>query len=828
MNNAPTTLTPMPTPTPIKFVSWTGRSPSTTTPVNAFRAASLVTLAALLALATPATGRAAAVQNQRQTGQVTEREYARAEQFLPWNAAKLVSGDQVAPEFFDGDRFWYRSRTPVGHEFVVVDPAAASRAPAFDHARLAAALSLAADTAYEGASLPFDEFEFVNGGGAVRFHLSDSVRWTCDLADYACSGPDAVPPPSDAERPSPDGRWIAFQRDENLWVRDATSGDETQLSLDGEADFGYGAIPEGCCQEITSRRQERERSPVLQWSPDSRRVATHRYDERNVERFHLLEAADGRPVLHSWAYALPGDSVVPTSELWIFDVDDGASVRAQVEPQPGFFTRGDTAYADVQWTADGRYLFYTHRSRDFKSYKLYKVDAATGDATQLLEETGPTYVELNQLTYSPPAWRVLGDGSEFLWWSERDGFGHLYLYDGDGTLKNRVTAGPWLVTELIAVDEENRTAYFTAAGREEGRHPYFTHLYSADLDGSGNSAGSDGSSARLLTPENAVHRIVASPSGRYFIDSYSTPETPPVAVVRGRDGGVRLTVETADISRLEEAGWIPPVPFEARGRDGVTPVYGLLWFPSRFDATRSYPVVDYIYPGPQIGAVTRYDFSASGRGNGRALAELGFVVFAVDAFGTPMRSKAFHDGYYGNMGDNGIPDHISALKELAGRHPQLDLGRVGILGHSGGGFSSTDAILRYPDFYKVAVSGAGNHDNRGYHFPWGEKYQGLLEENADGTDNYDSQANQNLAANLNGKLLLHYGTLDDNVHPNMTVRLVEELIRHNKDFDMFVLPNRNHGYANEPYVLRRTWDYFVEHLLGKAPPREYEITGPSG
>ncbi len=786
--------------------------PTTTNLARLFACSGPFAVAALLAIATPVVGQAT-------TGQVTDREYARAEQFLPWNAAKLVSGDQVAPEFFDGDRFWFRSRTSTGHEFVVVDPAAASRVPAFDHARLASALSVAADTAYEGGALPFDEFEFVNGGGAIRFHVADSVRWTCDLAGYACSGPEAVPQRSDAERPSPDGRWIAFARDENLWVRDADGGEETQLSRDGEEDFGYGAVPEGCCQEITNRRQEQERPPVLQWSPDSRRIATHRYDERNVERLHLLEAADGRPVLHSWAYAMPGDSVVPTSELWIFDVDNGGSVRAQVEPQPGFFTRGDTAYVDVQWSADGRHVFYTHRSRDFKTYKLYKVDAATGAATELLEETGPTYVELNQLTYSPPAWRVLGDGAEFLWWSERDGFGHLYLYDGDGTLKGRVTEGPWLVEELIAVDEESRTAYFTAAGREEGRHPYFTHFYSASLDGSG---------ARLLTPEDAVHRVVASPSGRYFVNTYSTPETPPVTVVRGRDGSVRLTVETADVSRLEEAGWIPPVPFEARGRDGVTPVYGLLWFPSSFDPTQSYPVVDYIYPGPQIGAVTRYDFSAAGRGNGRALAELGFVVFAVDAFGTPMRSKAFHDGYYGNMGDNGLPDHISALKELAGRHPQLDLGRVGIFGHSGGGFSSTDAILRYPDFFKVAVSGAGNHDNRGYHFPWGEKYQGLLEENADGTDNYDSQANQNLAANLKGKLLLHYGTLDDNVHPNMTIRVVDELIRHNKDFDMFVLPNRNHGYSNEPYVVRRTWDYFVEHLLGKTPPREYEVTGPSG
>ena len=630
--------------------------------------------------------------------QITERDYARAEQFLPWNAAKLISGDQVAPEFFDGDRFWFRSRTPSGHQFVVVDPAAPSRGPAFDHDRLAAALSLAADTAYEGRDLPFTEFDFVNGGGSVRFQVADSVQWTCDVRAYTCAGPSDEPAPSAAERSSPDGRWIAFTRDENLWVRDADTGDEIQLSRDGEADFGYGAVPEGCCREITSRRANTERSPVLQWSPDSRRIATHRYDEREVERFHLIEAADGRPILHSWAYALPGDSIIPTSELWIFDVEGRAGVRADVDPQPGNFTRGDTTYADLQWTADGRSVFYTHRSRDFKSTKLFRVDAATGTATELLDETGPTYVELNQFTALPPAWRVLGDGSEFLWWSERDGFGHLYLYDGDGTLKNRVTSGPWLVTELIAVDEASRSVYFTAVGREEGRHPYFIHLYSAGLDGS---------EPRLLTPEDAVHQITVSPSGRYFIDSYSTPETPPTAVVRGRDGRVAQTVETSDLSRLKEAGWIPPVPFQARGRDGVTSVYGLLWFPSNFDPAKSYPVVDYIYPGPQVGAVTRYDFSAAGRGNGRALAELGFIVFAVDAFGTPLRSKAFHDGYYGNMGDNGLPDHISALKELAGRYSQIDLARVGIFGHSGGGFSSTDAILRHPDFFQGCGVGRG-------------------------------------------------------------------------------------------------------------------------
>ncbi len=745
--------------------------------------------------------------------------YARAEQFLSWRAEQLVTGNPGAPQFFDGDSFWYRTRASSGHVFVAVDPNAPRRSLAFDHDRLAAALSLARDTSYEGGRLPFESFDFVEGRTAIQFSLGDTLEWRCDIRSYQCEGPRPPRSPAPDERSSPDGRWIAFARDENLWVRSAETGEEFAMTRDGEEDYGYAAIPEGCCQEITSRRSEARRPPVLQWSPDSRRIATHRYDERGVGRFHLLEAADGRPVLHSWAYPLPGDSIIPTSELWIFDLDTRAGVRAEVDPQPGYFTRGDTTFADVQWSADGEAVFYTTRSRDFRSYVLHRVDATTGAASEVLTETGPTYVELNQFTRYPPAWRVLEDGEEIVWWSERDGFGHLYLYGAGGAMKRKLTQGPWIVTQLLAVDLERGTVLFAAAGREEGRHPYYEHLYSVSLDGG---------PPTLLSPQDAHHALVAAPSGRYFVDRYSTPTDAPATVLRDASGRELLTLEEADISGLEQAGWTPPLPFRAKGRDGVTEVRGLLWFPSDFDPRKRYPVVDYIYPGPQVGAVTDYGFSASGRGQTRALAELGFIVFAVDAFGTPIRSKAFHDAYYGNMGDNGLPDHISALRELAARHPQMDLERVGIYGHSGGGFSSTDAILRYPDFFHVAVSGAGNHDNRGYMFAWAEKYQGLLEHGPDGADNYNNQANQLLAANLKGKLLLHYGTLDDNVHPNMTIRLIDELVRHNKDFDMFIMPNRNHGYASEPYVLRRTWDYFVRHLLGVEPPQGYRIAGPSG
>ncbi|HKK92555.1 MAG TPA: DPP IV N-terminal domain-containing protein, partial [Longimicrobiales bacterium] len=671
--------------------------------------------------------------------------------------------------------------------------------------------------------------EFVDGEGSIRFQTAEYARWECDIQAYACMGPDSVAARPDWQVPSPDGRWVAYEHEENLWVREVATGDSTQLSTDGIEDYGYAVVPEGCCQEITNRRAGERLPPVLHWSPDSRRIATHRYDEREVEQFHLLEAADGRPILHSWAYALPGDSVIPTVELWFFDVDVGAvesgaagssaGVQAAVEPQPGYFTTGDTIWRDVQWADDGQTAFYTHRSRDFKTVQLFRVDPTSGAATRVLEETGPTYVELNQMSGFNPNWRVLGDGSEVLWWSERDGWGHLYLYDGQGTLQNQVTSGAWLVLDVLHVDEANRQVYFTGLGREDGRHPYFPHLYRVGLDGSG---------LTLLSSEDASHRVTASPSGRWFVDTYSTPTEAPTTVVRTRDGRASRTIEEADISRLVETGWTPPTAFTAKGRDGRTDVHGLLWFPSDFDPEGTYPVIDYIYPGPQIGSVTNYDFTPAGGLGARALAELGFIVFAVDAFGTPNRSKAFHDGYYGDMGDNGLPDHIAAMKELAVRHPQMDLGRVGIYGHSGGGFSSTDAILRHPDFFKVAVSGAGNHDNRGYHFPWAEKYQGLLVENEDGTDSYDSQANQNLAENLEGKLLLHYGTLDDNVHPNMTIRLIEELTKANRDYDLFIVPNANHGYALDPYVVRRTWDYFVEHLLGVEPPAEYLIQPPGG
>jgi dipeptidyl aminopeptidase/acylaminoacyl peptidase len=401
-----------------------------------------------------------------------------------------------------------------------------------------------------------------------------------------------------------------------------------------------------------------------------------------------------------------------------------------------------------------------------------------------------------------------------LWFSQRDDWGHLYLYDLEtGRLKHRITEGDWNVLQVLRIDKADRTIYFIGSGREEG-DPYFQYFYRVALDGKGE--------VELLTPERANHRISLSPEGKSFVDSYSTPVEPPVAVFRDNSGGKIAELEKADISRLIEAGWQPPVPFSVKARDGVTDLYGLMHKPTRFDPARKYPIINYIYPGPQTGSVGSRSFSPS-RGDQQAMAELGFIVVALDAMGTPMRSKSFHAAYYGNMGDNGLPDQITGMKQLAERFPWIDIDRVGIYGHSGGGFASTDAILRYPDFFKVAVSGAGNHDNRSYEDDWGEKWQGLLKTNPDGTTNYDNQANQLLAKNLKGKLLLAHGTMDSNVPYYNTLLVVNELIAANKDFDLILFPNRGHGFGREPYMMRRRWDYFVEHLLGAVPPKEYQF-----
>jgi dipeptidyl-peptidase 4 len=766
-----------------------------------------------------ASGAAALTAASPAAAQGTLGDYIRAERFLGWNARFLLSDEAPRPVFVEGDRFWYRSTGVEGQRFVLVDPAAGSVRPAFDHGRLAAALSVAADTSYRPDRLPFERFEIEDGGRAILVPRDSARVWRCDVQQYRCA-PAEREPTRVTEVISPDGQWTAFERDNDLWVRSRTTGEEFALSQGGEKYFGFATNPEACCDAVTRVRQNRAKRPILAWSPDSRRIATHRLDERNVEDLHLLETAKGRPILHSFRYALPGDSVIPRWEVHVFDVARRTGVASSHGAQDAVNTSccwltTDTIWKDARWGSGSDEFYYTHGRRDFRKLELVAVNAVTGAARVILTETGPTFLETNLSSGGIPNWRVINGNREVIWFSQRDGWAHLYLYDAQtGALKNRITEGAWTVGDVLHVDEPGRWVYFTARGREPGRDPYFRHLYRARLDGS---------RIELLTPEDADHDISAAPSGRFIVDTYSRFDASPVTVVRRLDGRVTMDVQRVDVSPLLAQGWPWPERVSVRARDGVTELHGLVFRPSSFDAHRRYPVINYIYPGPQVGSIGGRGFTVNPRGNAQALAELGFIVVQIDALGTPLRSKAFHDTYYRNMGDNGIPDQIAGMQQLAARYPEMDLTRVGIFGHSGGGFASTGAILRYPDFFHVAVSTAGNHDNRSYDYTWGEKYHGLLEENANGGDNFDSQANHLLADNLKGKLLLMYGTLDDNVHPNATLLLVDELIRHDKDFDLLVLPNRNHGFANEPYVLRRTWDYFVRHLHGVEPPANFRL-----
>ena len=690
---------------------------------------------------------------------------------LSYNTDPLVDRNGVRAVWLPDGRFWYRVLTPTGSEYVVVNPADGSRKTA----------------------LNLNELGVVGtGGGGTR------------VGRRGGSGDPAT---------SPDGTKSAYIKDYNLWVKDNATGKETQLTTDGVKNFGYATDNAGWTHSSRA---------LVAWSPDSKKIATFQQDERNVSDVYLVPVTVGAPKLETWKSALPGDPNVPMISRVVIDVDSGKMTRLQVAPDPHRSSDCDDiscdgTWSDVYWGPDSKTLAFLSTSRDHKNEKLRVADANTGAVRDVYEETTATQFESGQGAIS---WRYLPASNEFIWFTERDGWGHLYLYDlATGKLKNQITKGNWAVWNIVHVDEAKRVIYGLGGGHDKGVNPYFGQMFRVNFDGGG---------FQMLTPEPANHNISFSPDGKYFIDNFSTPDTPTTAVLRDTTGKLVANLEKGDVSRLKAAGWQPPVQFVIKARDGVTDLYGLLYLPTNLDKSKKYPIIDNIYPGPQGGAInsggpTGRNFSAS-RGDNEALAELGFVVMQLDGMCNPLRSKAFHDSCYGNMADNTLEDQIAGMKQLAAKYPYIDIDRVGIWGHSGGGFATAAAMFRYPDFFKVGISESGNHDNRNYEDDWGERYIGLLNKDANGKSNYEGQANQNFAKNLKGKLLLAHGTMDDNVPPSNTYLVVDALIKANKDFDLIMIPNAHHGYgAASFYMMRRRWDYFVKNLLGKEPPKEYEL-----
>ena len=618
---------------------------------------------------------------------------------------------------------------------------------------------------------------------------------------------------------SPNKKKSIYIKNYNLWIRDLTTKKTKQLTFNGYEDYGYATNNAGW---IKNDR------PVLKWSNDSKIITTFRQDSRMVGEMYLTTTNVGHPNLQKWKYALPGDENIFEIERIFINVESGKISKFKMgrdfqrSTTTDHIAGWDGTLLDANFSKDGKKLAFISSSRDHKEAHLQIADVNTGNIKSVYKEVSKTYFESG---VSGENWRVFFNSNEFLWYSEKDNWGHLYLHDlSNGNLKNRITSGEWLVRDVLHVDESTREIFFTGGGKEKG-NPYHVYLYKVNFDGSG---------LVCLTPEKGTHKINASEDWKYFTTTFSTTENSPVTLLKNRNGETLKEINRVDISELLENNWQQPIEFSVKARDNETDVYGLLYLPSFYNENHNYPVLNYIYPGPQSGSIGNYGFSVARR-DFQALAELGFIVIGVDAMGTPGRSKSFHDAYYGNMGDNGLPDNIKAIKDLSKIYKGMDTERVGIWGHSGGGFASTRAILEYPEFYDVAVSSSGNHDNRNYEADWGEKWQGLLEytdEDIDDGDtnydfkqtNYDNQANQLLAKNLKGKLMLAHGNLDDNVPPYSTLLVVEALIKENKDFDLIIFPNKRHGYGDmNNYFTRKKWDYFVKHLKGIEPPKEFEM-----
>ena len=763
------------------------------------------------------------VSCSKEKDQITRTDYERAESFLSSSTNQYVYGTVSSQSWQEDNRLIYRKSIKDGREYVLANPSDGSKTEAFDHEKMANALSGFSDEELEANKLNVSSLKLSSDNQTLTLTFSGDAYET-NLSTYEITLSDRQS--SSSESVSPDGHLAAYTKNHNLWVRDIKTDKHTQLTLDGVEDYGYATNNAGWV---------RGRTPVLLWSLQSDKIATFRHDGRGVGEMYLYDTQVGHSKLDKWKYPLPGDSLIFRIERVVIHLGTKPkTVKLKMPQDPHRSTTSDHVagregkFLDVEWNANGSLLSFVSSSRDHKVAHLKVADPNTGVVRSVLKEEMATYYEGG---FSDANWRVLPSSNEVIWFSEKSNWGHLYLHDLEtGELKNQITKGNWAVLDVFKVDEENRTIYFRGSNREKG-DPYFHYLYSVNFDGSG---------LTLLTPENAHHTIIWSSSKNQFTDTYSTPDTPPISVVRNLKGEVLMNLEEGDISELMANGWVAPIPFTVKARDKETDLYGLMYKPSNFDESKKYPVLNYLYPGPQSGSVGSRSFRAS-RGDKQAVAELGFIVVEVDAMGTPGRSKSFHDAYYGNMGDNGLPDQVTTIQQLGERHSWMDMDRIGIWGHSGGGFASTGGILRYPDFYKVAVSGSGNHDNRNYEDDWGEKWQGLLVNNPAATTgeelsinlevvkeevktNYDNQANQLQAANLKGKLLLGHGMLDDNVPPTNTMLMVEALMAANKDFDLLLLPNQRHGYGKySRYWTKKRWDYFVKHLKGVEPVADFVI-----
>ena len=736
--------------------------------------------------------------------QVTTADYQRAQSLREQYESAAVFVPEPATWIGTTHTFYYRRSLANGFEFVTFDADTQQRRPAFDHRRLADSLARASGRAYAPTRLPFQNFTFNDQLSAIEMTI-DGARWTCTLSDYACRTPD-VPRPGEirrgisgpvrgdqsatAPRPrmSPDGKWMAFIDNYNVAIRPFGGDKRTVLSTDGSEGHYYDPAS-------------------LAWSPDSSKLVAYRVRPGYRRLVHYVSSSpEDQLQPQHWAiqYAKPGD-LLDLEQPVLFDIRSQKQITVDSALFPNAYDM-----SDLVWRKDSRAFTFEYNQRGHQVFRVIEVDAHTGQARAVISEEPKTFFYYNRSAATLQAGKRyrydLADGKEIVWMSERDGWNHLYLIDGaTGTVKTQITKGAWPVRHVLKVDEEKRQLWFSAGGMQAGKDPYFQHYYRINLDGSGLTP---------LTTADANHTVEFSSDMTLFVDTYSRVDLPTVSELKRADGTFIAAIEKGDITRLAALGWKAPEVFVAKGRDGVTDIWGLVWKPRNFDPSKKYPVIEYIYAGPH-GTHTPKSFQVT---NGmQAQAELGFVVVQMDGMGTSNRSKAFHDAAWQNLRDAGFPDRILWHQAYAAKNAFYDITRVGIYGGSAGGQNAMAALLFHPEFYKVAVSYAGCHDNRMDKIWWNEQWMGWPV-----GAQYAASSNVEHAHKLQGKILLIVGELDTNVDPSSTLQVVSALLKANKNFDFLMIPSAEHnaGRGGEfgAYGERKRFDFFVRHLLGQNPP----------
>jgi len=809
---------------------------------------------------------------------------------------QYVYSTSLTPGFINKtDTFWYSWKDSNGIKFWRVDPKARKKAPLFDSVKMAALLSEQVKKPYDTTNLPittvtFDEkndniirfnveglrFEYdtskeeLKNLGPVQAPATDPTDFLADMEDPLLQqrrggggvggggqrGPGGRFGNRDFRNYAPDRKSYVYAQDYNLYyvaVVDGKDQPPIQLTKDGEKYYSFGSRQEQDdqreqfqlqqqqqqIQQQNNTQQQQQQAPPppnnekrvranVTWSKDSKRFYVQRGDSRKVKELYLVNSlADPRPVLVTYKYSMPGDVDVTQSELFAFDPATKELKKLAIDKYK------DQNLYNIHWqdtTSDA--LRFVRRDRLQRNLEFCEMDLNTNKITVLVTESvNNAYLEMQNVRYVKP-------GGDFIWWSERTGWGHYYLYSNDGKLKNAITSGPYRANDLIDVDEKSSTLYFQGVGRENGENPYYRHLYRVGLDGK---------NLVLMDPGDADHTSTLSTNKKFVVDLCSRVDLAPKAVVRDDEGKPILDLEQTDLSRLYETGWKMPETFHVKAADGVNDIYGNMWKPFDFDPTKKYPIIANVYPGPQTESVSS-TFSANGQT--QRLAQLGFIVIQIgNRGGNPMRSNAYHSYGYYNLRDYGLADKKAGIEQLAAKYPWIDIDKVGIFGHSGGGFMTAAALLLppYNEFFKVGVSSSGNHDNNVYNQNWSEQHHGLREVPIKDTpptgasaedDEFDElgpdapfqfdngssaktkfeihvPTNAEIAANLKGNLLLVHGDMDNNVHYAGTIRLMNALIRNNKRFDFMLMPGKPHGYGDlQPYFNQLLMEYFSEHLLG--------------